>query len=191
MINRVLDSIKVEGAKGLSATIKAAQAVETTPAHPDGQVTIQTTAAHGFVVGSHLYIEGTTNYDGVHEVLATPTTDKITIRAKFVAELFVAQTIKVAIVPNARFVFVGFSIKMDAAPTQSESFTITLDSNDGQNFDVLVFSRNWSTLSDTDFIWTTPEDELIPFEKDDILRVAWTNTNTKTYGLKLWFRRLQ
>lgn len=191
-MNKILDSIRVTGAKGLSWTIKAAAAVETTPAHPDGQVTIQTTAVHGLLTGSHIYIEGTTNYDGVREILALPATDKVTVRAKYVAEDFAGtETIKVAIVPNARFKFVGFSIKMATAPSTSESLTITLDADDGSAYDVQIFSRNWSTLSDTDFIWTVPEDELIPYEKGDKLRIAWTNTDTKLFGLKLWFRRLQ
>lgn len=192
MINRVLDSIKVEGDEALNATIAATAVAETTPAHPDGLVTLTTTAEHGYKVGAQIYIESTTNYNGLHEIVAVPSTTTFTIKAKYVAETpGGSETVKVAIVPGARFVFVGFSIKMSSAPTTSESFTIKLDSADGSNFDVLIFSRNWSTLSDTDLIWTTPEDELIPFEKDDILRIAWTNTDDRTYGLKLWFRRLQ
>jgi hypothetical protein len=184
--------MRVTGAKALNATIKAAAAVETTPAHPDGQVTIQTTAAHGFLVGSHVYIEGTTNYDGLAEILAVPAADTFTIKAKYVAETFGGtETVKVAIVPDARFVFVGFSIKLSSAPSTSENFTITLDADDGSAYDVNVYTRDFSSASDTDVIWTVPEDELIPFEKLDKLRIAWTNTDGRTFGLKLWFKRLQ
>lgn len=191
-MKKILDTIKVTGAKGLSATIKAAAAVETTPAHPDGLVTIQTTAAHGFLAGSHIYIEDTTNYDGVREVLAVPATDKVTVRAKYVAEEFAGtETIKVAIIPDARFKFVGFSAHLSAAPTTSESFTIILDSNDGDKFDVLVHTVNFSIGSLTSYIWAVPDNENIPYEKLDKLRVAWTNTDTSSFGLKFWFERLE
>ncbi len=194
MINRVLDSIRVEGDEGLAVNIANTLVVETTPGHPDGLVTFATEAEHGFKVGAQIYIEGTTNYNGLHEIVAVPGVSTFTVKAKFVVELpdgSGAETVKVAIVPGARFVFVGFSLKMSTAPSTSESLTITLDADDGSNFDVLIYTRNFSTLSDTDVIWTVPEDELIPFEKDDILRIAWTNTDNRTYGLKLWFRRLQ
>ena len=185
------DHIKVAGDGALNATLANTAVVQVGEVHPDrGQVTFATSAAHGFLAGSHVYIEGTTNYDGVHEIVSVPSTTTFNVVAKYVAETPAgSETVKVAIKPNAEFRFVGFSIHMDTAPTTSESFTITLDAIDGSQYDVNIYTRNFSTNSDTDIIWTIPENAQIPYDRDDIIRVAWANTDDRTYGIKLWFVR--
>lgn len=184
------DKIKVRGDEALNATIAAVAVVQVGPVGPDGQVTFTTTAAHGFLAGSHVYIEDTTNYDGVREIISVPSTTTFNVKAKFVAETPAGtETVKIAIKPNTPFRFVGFFIHLSAAPTTGEDFTITLDAADGSQYDVNIYTRDFSSASDLDIIWTIPEDSQIPYEKDDIIRVAWANTDDRTYGMKLFFAR--
>lgn len=185
------DEIKVVGDEALNATLAATAISKVSGGGgPNDVVRFTTSAAHGFIAGSHVYIEGTTNYDGVYEILNVAATTTFDIRAKFVAETPAGtETVKVAIVPNADFKFLGFSIHLSAAPTTSENFTITLDAVDGAQFDVVIYSRDFSSASDTDIIWTVPEDSQQPYKKGDKLRVAWANSDDSTYGLKLWYKR--
>lgn len=184
-------TVKISGTGALNATLAATAVVQVGPVHPDeGQVKFTTSAAHGFVVGSHVYIEGTTNYDGVYEIKAVPSTTTFQIQAKFIAETPAGtETVKFAIKPNAEFFFVGFSIHLSAAPTTSENFTIDLDADDGAAWDVNIYTRDFSSNSDTDIIWVIPEESRAPYEKADIIRFAWTNTDGRTYGIRTWWQR--
>lgn len=183
------DEIKVSGTGALNATLAATAVVQVGDVAL-GEVKFTTSAAHGFLAGSHVIIEGTTNYDGVHEITSVPSTTTFQIKHAYTAETPAGtETVKIAIKPNAPFQFVGFSIHLSAAPTTSENFTITVDANDGSAFDVNIYTRDFSTDSDVDIIWTMPDDDQQIYKKDDLIRVAWTNTDGRTYGIKLWFRR--
>lgn len=186
------DHIKVSGDEGLAATIAAVAVVQVGPVGPDGQVTLQTTADHGFLAGSHVYIENTTNYNGLRRVVSVPSSTTINIQAKFIAETPAGtETIKVVIAPKAEFRFVGFTLHIGTAPTTSENFTITLDAIDGSAYDTLIYTKDFSVNSDTDIIWVLPEDSRVPYHRDDLIRIAWDNTDDRTYGMKLfWQRRL-
>lgn len=184
----IYDEIKITGTGALNATIDATAVVD----NSDGTVKLTTSAAHGFLAGSIVYIEGTTNYDGLAEIVSVPSTTTFNIKAKYVAETPAGtETVKIAVKPrNEKWEFVGYSIHLSAAPTTSENFTITLDAIDGAAYDVLQYSRDFSSASDTDIIYTVPKGERVPKKKDDILRVAWTNTDGRTYGLKLFTRSI-
>ena len=77
-------------------------------------------------------------------------------------------------------------VLISAAPTTSESFTVTLDSHLGASYDVVLFSNNPSLTSATSIvnIWDTPYD-LHPLDE---LVVAYANTNTNTVGFRLLLR---
>lgn len=70
-----------------------------------------------------------------------------------------------------------------AAPTTSENFTITLDANDGAAYDTLLFSIDPSASSATDLVWF-PDGDFI-MENGDAIDVAFTNTDTVTYGVQI------
>lgn len=87
--------------------------------------------------------------------------------------------------PTYSFELIDVRIHLDAASATSENFTITLDSAKGTAYDTLVYSRDMDTV--TDIIWT-PE-ETLKFAAGDSLIFAWANTNTRTYGLEIRYRR--
>jgi|TARA_Y100000310_G_scaffold140352_2_gene139788 hypothetical protein len=81
------------------------------------------------------------------------------------------------------FRLVGITVNFDAAPTTSENLTVTLNANDGAAYDTVLFSIDPSATSATDIVYI-PDKELI-FESGDEIDVAFANTDTNTYGLRI------
>ena len=87
-------------------------------------------------------------------------------------------------VPAGRhYQLVSVSVKMSAAPTTSENFTITLNCNAGSDYDVLLYSVDLAAGSTTDLFWA-PDDRVL-LEPGDAIDVAYTNTDSNTYGLQI------
>lgn len=80
----------------------------------------------------------------------------------------------------------NITLHLSAAGTTSENFTVTLNATDGAAYDTLLFSLDLSTDSVTDLV-LTPEDDGLPklFATGDAIDVAWANTETRTYGLRI------
>ena len=78
---------------------------------------------------------------------------------------------------------VSVTLALDAAPTTSEDFTITLDANAGAAYDVLLYSLDLSLGSTVDLVWFPGEPLLL--EGGDAIDVAYTNTDTGTYGVQI------
>jgi len=87
--------------------------------------------------------------------------------------------------PAIGFELIDVRIHVGVAPTTSENFTITLDSDTGATYNALIYSRDMATV--TDIVWT-PE-ETLKFAPGDSLDFAWNNSDTKTYGLEIRYRR--
>jgi len=77
------------------------------------------------------------------------------------------------------------TLKLSAAPTTSENFTITLNALAGVAYDTLLYSVDLSASSTTALIWY-PDGELW-LEPGDSIDVAYTNTDTRTYGVQITF----
>ena len=76
--------------------------------------------------------------------------------------------------------FSGVLLKASAAPDTSESFTVTLDSADGDAYDVLVYDQDLVGL--TDIAYTGIR---LPLEVGDGLRVEYTNTDALNLGISI------
>jgi len=87
--------------------------------------------------------------------------------------------------PAIGFELIDVRIHVGVAPTTSENFTITLDSDTAAAYDTLIYTRDMATI--TDIVWT-PE-ETLKFSPGDSLVFAWDNTDLKTYGLEIRYRR--
>ena len=83
----------------------------------------------------------------------------------------------------AHFRLLAVTCHFDAAPTASENFTVTLNANDGAAYDTVLFSVDPSATSSTDLVYI-PDGDLI-FESGDEIDVAFANTDTVTYGLRI------
>ena len=91
-----------------------------------------------------------------------------------------AATAKIA--PSAAFRLLRVEIHLNAAPTTSENLVVALDAGDGADYDVVLAKQDLSAGSLTDFVALFGPG--FEFESDDVITAAWTNTNTKTYGLR-------
>jgi len=79
--------------------------------------------------------------------------------------------------------FKHVSLKLSAAPTTSENLTITINANAGAAYDILLYSVDLSSGSTTTMVWYP--DEPLFLETGDSIDVAYTNTDTRTYGVQI------
>ncbi len=185
-----VDELKVAGSLDLTADLDNAAAVD----QGGGIVRIPATA-HGFDVGSAIYIEGSVNYNGLFELQAVAA-NTFDIKASFVAETFVgggAETADVVItsgtVSRTPWELAGFAFHRDASPAGAESITFTVDNADGADYDFVIEDltkdlnglANWSNM--------LPFEKRIPLNPNDLVRVAWANAGADNYGLKIYYRK--
>jgi hypothetical protein len=78
---------------------------------------------------------------------------------------------------------VSVTCKINAAPTTSENFTVTLNANAGAAYDVLLHTVDPSITPITSLVWQP--DEPVLLEGGDVVDVAWFNTDRRTYGLQI------
>jgi len=78
---------------------------------------------------------------------------------------------------------VSVTVHFNAAPTTTEDLTVTLNANDGAAYDTVLYSVDPSASSATDIVFI-PDGDII-FETGDELDVAYANTDTNTYGLRI------
>jgi hypothetical protein len=180
----IIDVIPVSGAGDIAHTIANAAAVDKF----EGVVNLTLTAAHDLAVGSVVYIEGTTNYNGLREIVAVPETDEINIKARYVAETPAGtETVKIALTSKKDFKFLGFRLNNAVAPGQADIMTITIDSGKGAAWDTVIYSNDLDAVTDLEYI--NPNVDL-PFDKNDVLRVAWPNVANRTFGIEFFIAPL-
>lgn len=75
---------------------------------------------------------------------------------------------------------IGMTVHVDAAPTTSESFTVTLNSVLGADYDTVIYSLDLATDSTTDVLYT---DFNLPLYPGDAITTAYTNTDANTIGV--------
>lgn len=169
------------GDNGFSATLDNDDVVD----NGDGTVKIPATD-HGFLgVGSVVYIEGTTNYDGMREITEV-NTDDFSIKADYTAEeLAGTETAKVAIDWSRPIDLIEVRLAFSTAPTQ-DTFTVTIDSNMGAGWDFVLESQAMNGISDHQAVQSV----LQAIHKDDVLRFAFANNDGRTWGLEVLFRDL-
>ena len=63
---------------------------------------------------------------------------------------------------------------------------LTLDSVAGVAYDTVLFSEDPSSLASTDLVYLPDGD--MKFKTGDELKVTFTNTDTKTYGLSIYYQ---
>ena len=152
-------------------------------------VKFTTAANHNLTAGSVITLDGSTYYDGMYLTLAGTATTLIYVHAKYIAEtLTTTDTFKLTLAPECPFEFGGFNLHLDAASLTAEDLTITLDAGAGSVYDDNIYTKDMNTLQN--LIWNIKDNPLLFTHKDDQLDFAWANSNTKTYGLEVFWRRL-
>ena len=89
-----------------------------------------------------------------------------------------AAAIAEALAPGVPFRLLRIEVHWSAAPSDSESMTVTLDAGAGAAYDVLLDTVNPSVGSQTDIIF--PYGEGYEFEAKDEIDLAYANTGLDT-----------
>lgn len=185
------------GAKAMNGTFGNNDAIEGDSVNPP-YTTDLTDAGHGLLAGSLLYIESTTNYNGLRLIKSLPDANSMLIYAKYVAEeLAGSETWKTMFTydswmqgelrKGSPFEFLGFYLTLDAAAsTASEEFTITIDADRGSAWDNRVYTKDMNGQQHINYIFDDPK----PCESGDKLDCRFANADTNTWGLTLFTKAL-
>lgn len=93
--------------------------------------------------------------------------------------------ISISYSPDAAFWLHEVTLRLTGGlPTTSENFVITLDANDGAQFDTILASEDMSEDSTIDLDYTPPEGPRL-CEAGDAIKVTWANSEGRTYGLRI------
>lgn len=177
---------EVEYMMFLSGASPFANTLDNTAVSDQGSNIVRFTATeHGFAVGSHQTLSGTTNYDGIYEILARTVTT-FDVRAKFVAETPDAtDDILSSYQDNKPYRFVGFELNFSANPSTSGNLVVTKDAGEGSAYDTVLFSVDMSGVTDYVKMFPVP----IRCQADDKLVFTYDNADSRTYGIKVIIRR--
>jgi len=171
--------------------------VDVTSTYPgigDGIVDI-TMTDHGFKAPAqfdrptHIFIQGTTNYNGLRRIHSAPDANSLFIFGKYVAETPAGTEIaRPGLQFDEDWLFMGFKLHLDAASATTENFVINIDSDMGAAWDYNIYTSDMNgvqDLADLSFM-----DEPVPLKAKDIVYCTWANTNDKLWGLEILAQRL-
>lgn len=94
-----------------------------------------------------------------------------------------AAAIAATTASTKRFRLIAVTCKLDGAPTTSEDFVVNLNALDGAGYDTDLLRVDPSLVSATDIVYIPDGDLLV--EAGDQVVVAFANTDTNTYGLRI------
>ena len=94
-----------------------------------------------------------------------------------------AAAISVSVDPGASFYLISVLMHTGTTPTTSENFTVTLNSVEGPAYDTVLLKRDLSVGGVVDLEYNADVNK--KYQKGDTIDIAWANTETGTYGLKV------
>jgi len=170
------------GTKKMHQNLDHVAAVDAT----GGIVTIPCTG-HGYAAGSMIGIRGSTNYNGVYEIVAVDT-DTFNVYADYVAETFInTETVRPEVAPGVPFRIIESRLQLSAAGGAAENYTITLDSAHGAAFDAALIAQDMTTATQLLTDWG---EKFKVFNSGDIVYYGYANSNSKTWGLEVKYEIL-
>lgn len=189
------DTWEFTGTKTMDGTFNNAAAVVGDSVILPYTTTLPDTA-HGLQTGSLTYIQGSTNYNGLRKI-KTAATNTMLIYGKYVAETLAGtetwktmftydDIVKGDLRAGPPWEFLGFDFTLAAASATSENFVCTVDASKGSAWDNIIYSKDMDTIKDINYMF----DESRLMEAGDKINFEWANTNTQTWGLKVYTRRL-
>lgn len=197
MNRQPMDEWFYTGAGATYGTFNNAAAAAVNSADPPFTTDL-TDTAHGLLAGSLLYIQGSTNYNGLKKMQSVPDANSMYIYAKYVAEtlagtetwktMFTYDTIdRGNVAAGCPWEFLGFEATLSAAgATASEYLTIITDAAVGSAYDNEIYRRDMNGVQYINYMF----DEARKMSSGDKIDVAWANAGAKTWGIKLFTRRL-
>jgi len=126
--------------------------------------------------GANDYRELAVNADG--QVLTAKGGSPITSKAT--GSGAIAKTV----IPGAAFRLLRVELHLDSAPASTaEDFTVNIDAGDGATYDIKLIDLDLYTNGVQDLVKTYGEG--FEYGADDEVDIAWANTPTETYGVKV------
>lgn len=148
------------------------------------KLTTLTSTDHGFKAGSYIWINGTTNYDGLKKIQAVAA-NTITIYATFVAETPAGtETLTAAAYFKKDWELLGFRVHLNAASATAENLVVAIDSNTSSAYDTNLYTKDMNTLQDVIYNFDPP----VKLNKKDVVTFTWANTNDKTWGIEVFYK---
>lgn len=185
------------GAKAMSGTFDNTAAIDGDSVNKPFTTDL-TDTGHGLLAGSLLYIQGSTNYNGLREIKSLPDANSMIVYAKFVAETLAGtetwktmftydNIVQGELRAGSPFELLGFYLTLDAAATTaSEEFTITIDAAKGSAWDNRVYTKVMNGVQHINNMFDTPKE----CAKGDKVNCVFANADTNTWGLTLFTRPL-
>ena len=133
-----------------------------------------------------IYLQGTTNYDGLRYIVAVAT-DTFDIIAPFVAETPNGKNARPGLSFDERWEFVGFKLHLAAACATAENLVISVDADRGAGWDFNIFTEDMNGVQDRSEKYAAGE---IILQPDDIVYATFANTNDNLWGLEFIARRM-
>lgn len=91
------------------------------------------------------------------------------------------------ITPDQHFKIRKLELHLSAAGTTTENFIVNVDAGDGAVYDVVLLKRDLSVGSVVDLVWKPFENRDDLYESDDVIKITWTNTEARTWALRLFY----
>ena len=102
-----------------------------------------------------------------------------------------AAAMDVSLAPGEPFQFLGYECHQGVIATTPENLTVTKDAGAGSAYDTLLDTKAMATAANKDIVQYFSGVPIKCYHKDDEIDFAWTNTDTKTYGLTIYWRKLK
>ena len=87
--------------------------------------------------------------------------------------------------PRESLDLVCIKLALSAAGGAAENFTVTFNSSTDAAYDTVIFSPDMNTIKDV--VWCP--DPPVPVVNADVIDFAYANSNGRTYGLEVIYRR--
>lgn len=183
----MLDQFNFNGAKAMNGTLAAVAVADAGDATDLFAVDVAI-LTHGYVANSLIYIQGTTYYDGIRKILSLPDANSIVIAAPtgYTAETPVGTEVFFPGVSyNTDWLYYGFELHMSGAGTSVENLTITKDALAGPAFDTLILTQAMAAVTNLEDIHL---DDPRPMKAGDVIKFAYANSSSVTWGLTIYAR---
>ncbi len=194
-----IEFYKFAGASALNGTLDNAAAVDKTSTYDLNRFSARLgvvripIAAHGIIAGSkdkyptHIYLDGTTSYEGLRRIVNIPDAGNIDIVAKYVIETFAGtETYKPAVGFNEPWEFVGWEIHADGTPSTSADLIVSKDGIEGTYWNTNYFTEDMQGVTDWAQMWDVP----ILMSPGTVVYATWANAEGDDWGFEFKVRRL-
>lgn len=149
--------------------------------------------AHGLFANTLIYIQGTTNFDGmryIHSIAANAITCRLAANEAYPAA---DETVSSGdlwfpgVKMDCYWAFLGFKLHLSSVGLTDEDFEILIDADKGTYWDTKIYDDSMIGVTDVIEFYEKP----ILIAPNDIVKATYANTDTSNWGLEMWAQRVQ